>query len=134
MLPRTMLLWTLVLVTGACTGRTLEAGDDSNSTGEEEASEDEATSSGEAPLDCSQCNARLDPDPGCHSAFDPASWTCDCDPGYVYATDDLDDFTCVPGRYCGADPNVEPYGGGRCICAEGYRWCSPDPEDLSCCA
>jgi len=124
---------TFVLMTGACTARTLEVGGGSTSGDEVEASEDDATSSSDVPLDCSQCNAQVAPDPGCHSTFDPASWTCDCDPGYVYATDDLDDFTCVPGRYCGSDPHVEPYGNGRCICAEGYGWCSPDPDDLTCC-
>ena len=104
-----------------------------STSGPVESTGDESSSGGFEP-DCSMCNAQVAPNPACHSAFNASSGTCDCEAGYVYETADLDDFTCVPGDFCGSDPNVELSGSGRCTCADGYVWCSADPADLTCCA
>lgn len=106
--------------------------DEGSSSGEPET----GSSSGGLEADCSMCNADAEPDPLCHSSFNPETGACECDAGYTFETDALDDFTCVLDPNSGAggdDPNVTVNEDGDCACAEGWEWCSTDPADLSCC-
>lgn len=117
-------------------GGSSSAGDEE--TGSTEESTGAGSSSGGFEPDCSMCNANVDPDPLCHSAFNPATGACECDAGYEYETTDPDDFTCIliGGGSGGADcedPNSSTDVNGNCVCNEGYEWCSDDPTDLSCC-
>ena len=134
-----ILLSTVVAVaTVGCTDRTIQDGGYSSSSGDDDFDgtaqpTGEGASSGDTEPECSVCHANASPPAACHSAYNPDTGTCICDPGYVYETADLDDFTCVPGDLCGDDPNASPTSDGRCICNDGYEWCSDDPSDLSCC-
>ncbi len=91
-------------------------------------------------VDCSECNADVDPDPLCHSSYNAASGQCECDPGYVFESNAANDFECEreeskPGTGdCGTDPNTATDANGNCICTAGFEWCSADPADLTCCA
>jgi hypothetical protein len=91
-------------------------------------------------VDCSECSATAEPDPLCHSSFNEATNACECDPGYVFESQDPNDFECEregpkPGTGdCGTDPNTSTNAAGDCICTAGYAWCSNDPDDLTCCA
>ena len=90
-------------------------------------------------VDCSECNADVDPDPLCHSSFNDASGMCECDEGYVFESAAANDFECEredskPGTGdCGTDPNTATDANGNCICTAGFDWCSSDPDDLTCC-
>ncbi len=90
-------------------------------------------------VDCSECSASVDPDPLCHSEFNPSTGACECDEGYVFESNDPNDFECEredpkPGTGdCGTDPNTSTNANGDCICVNGTEWCSDDPNDLTCC-
>lgn len=91
-------------------------------------------------VDCSECSADVDPDPLCHSEFNPSTGLCECDAGYVFENpNDPNDFECnredsKPGTGdCGTDPNTTTDANNNCICVSGYEWCSSDPDDLTCC-
>ncbi|MCR9159839.1 MAG: hypothetical protein ACE37F_05780 [Nannocystaceae bacterium] len=91
-------------------------------------------------VDCSECNADVDPDPLCHSEFNEASGQCECDDGYDWENPNAtDDFECErvdskPGTGdCGTDPNTTTNANGDCVCVAGFDWCSSDPADLTCC-
>jgi len=90
-------------------------------------------------VDCSECSANVDPDPLCHSEFNAATDSCECDPGYVFESNDANDFECEregpkPGTGdCGTDPNTTVNAAGDCECQVGFVWCSDDPDDLTCC-
>lgn len=96
------------------------------------------TSGGFEP-DCSRCSAEVEPDPPCNSSFNPETEQCECDLGYEFVSDELDDFECEQsggtdgGADCGSDPNVEVDANGDCTCVDGYEWCSEGPDDLTCC-
>ena len=99
-----------------------------------------ADSTGEFVPDCSMCSAETDPDPLCHSEFNPANGTCECDAGYEWENpSDPNDFTCVQSEdeepsACGAEgSNSTTNANGDCVCVEGYEWCTTDPDDLTCC-
>ena len=99
-----------------------------------------AESTGEFVPDCTMCSAEVDPDPLCHSSFNAANGTCECDPGYEWENPtDPNDFSCVQiedekPSACGAEgSNSTTNANGDCVCVEGYEWCTTDPDDLTCC-
>ena len=109
--------------------------DTSGTSGSADGSSGVVSGTGDFEPDCSMCNAEVDPDPLCHSGYDPKLDECVCDPGYVFESGS-DDFTCVVDSGpddCGDDPNVIVLPRGGCMCAEGYDWCSTEPDDLTCC-
>ncbi len=106
-----------------------ETDGDASSTGDA-GGEDSGTG---APLDCSMCNADVDPDPLCHSAFNPETGQCECDPGYVFEGEGFECVRSDEAGDCGDDPNVMVDQNGDCQCATGYAWCSTDPDELTCC-
>ncbi len=89
-----------------------------------------ATSTGPA---CSVCEG----DPSCHSQVGP-SGHCYCEAGHTWASDDDEDFTCVPipprtgDGECTQENHAQRVG-EACYCVEGYNWCSDDEADLTCC-
>lgn len=84
----------------------------------------------------------MQPDALCHSEYDAAADVCVCDPGYIFVSSDPagdSNFECErtdvepPNGECGSDPNNEVDENGNCICVEGWTFCTPDPDDFSCC-
>lgn len=95
---------------------------------------DESGSSGAA-IDCSRCDAEVQPDVLCHSEYDAALDVCACDEGFIFESSDPageSNFECVEGG-CGSDPNNEVDAAGQCVCAEGWTFCTSDLDDFSCC-
>ncbi len=90
-------------------------------------------------VDCSECSADVEPDALCHSSYNPATNSCECDDNYEFASNAPDDFECERSEArpatgdCGVDPNTGVNGAGDCICENGTVWCSDDPADLTCC-
>lgn len=81
-------------------------------------------------LDCDECG-----NTGCNNQV--VGDTCLCDQGYEMTGDDFE-CTRIPPKggdaNCGNDPdNPVHLEGDVCVCDDGYNWCSPDPNDLSCC-
>lgn len=101
---------------------------------------DESGSSGAA-IDCSRCDAEVQPDVLCHSEYDGANDVCVCDAGYTFESSDPageSNFECErdetqPKDGCGSDPNNAVNAAGECVCVDGWEFCTPDPDDYSCC-
>lgn len=114
--------------------------DDTDSTSGTTGDGSGADSTGEFVPDCTMCNTDADPDPLCHSSFNAANGTCECDAGYEWENPtDPNDFACVQieeeePSACGAPgSNSTTDANGDCTCIEGYEWCTTDPSDLTCC-
>ncbi len=124
---------TVAATSGQATSET--GGAESSSTGA-----DESGSSGAA-IDCSQCDADVQPDVLCHSEYDAANDVCACEDGYVFVDSDPagnSNFECELGEEppvdgCGSDPNNTVDADGNCVCIEGWTFCTSDPDDYSCC-
>jgi len=114
------------------------SGAEDESTGAEATGGESGSSSGGLQIDCSMCSETVEPDPLCHSSFNAANGQCECDDGYIFASAEPDDFSCVRDEDrgkgdCGSDPNVTMNANGDCVCLPGYEWCTSNPDDLSCC-
>jgi hypothetical protein len=84
--------------------------------------------------DCSEC----DNAPRCHSHLEETTQECLCDPGHQWKNPGNDnDFECekIPPKP-GTSDCIEDNSyvlGDSCFCMEGFKWCSSDQEDLTCC-
>ncbi|MCR9159416.1 MAG: hypothetical protein ACE37F_23075 [Nannocystaceae bacterium] len=123
-------------------GASEETGDDTPATGSttDSATGADTGSTGSFEIDCSMCNADVDPDPLCHSEFNPATGNCECDDGYEWEDIEApDNFACVrvdekePSDCGEPGSNTMPDADGNCVCVEGFEWCTNDPDDLTCC-